>query len=92
MIASTLGKGSNSLFEEVLYCCCLITNNNEHCINRESDHLILPIHGAASLGHPLPPFSYSDPWRCYPGAVMGPPLAHPQIHELGDPHLASSSD
>ena len=41
MIASTLGKGSNSLFEEVLYCRCLITNSNEHCINRESDHIMV---------------------------------------------------
>ena len=41
MIASTLGKGSNSLFEEVLYCHCLITNSNEHCINRESDHIMV---------------------------------------------------
>ena len=41
MIASNLGKGSNSLFEEVFYCRCLITNNNEHCINRESNHIMV---------------------------------------------------
>ena len=38
MIASTLVKGSNSLFEEVLYCRCLITNNKEHCIDWISSH------------------------------------------------------
>jgi hypothetical protein len=41
MIASNFGRGLNSLFEEVLYCRCLITNNNAHCINRESDHIMV---------------------------------------------------
>ena len=26
---------------EVLYCRCLITNNNEHSINLESDHIMM---------------------------------------------------
>ena len=41
MIAYNLGKGSNSPLNEVLYCRCLITNNNEHSISQESDHITM---------------------------------------------------